>query len=105
MYEASAGLIILAMAILYVRKQRKFAGQLFLSFMILYLIFRTLNEALRGDAVHNYIFNLSQTQFLNIILIFFAVVVYCLKLKTVKEETKRRQTHFLTYRVQKINRE
>jgi phosphatidylglycerol:prolipoprotein diacylglycerol transferase len=103
LYEAFSGLIILAVVILFVRKHKKFKGQLFLAFMILYLIVRTLNEALRGDAVHNYIFNLSQTQFLNIILIFFAVVVYWLKLKAVKEETKKRQTNFPTYRVQKIN--
>lgn len=101
LYEASAGLIILAVATLFVRKQRKFAGQLFLSFMILYLIVRTLNEALRGDAVHNYIFNLSQTQFLNIILIFFAVVVYCLKLKAVKEDTGKFIGKFISFKFSK----
>jgi phosphatidylglycerol:prolipoprotein diacylglycerol transferase len=81
LYEAFSGLIILAVAILYVRKHRKFEGQLFLSFMILYLIARIINEVLRGDAVHNYIFNSTQTQFLNIIFIFFACVVYWMKLK------------------------
>jgi len=84
LYEAFSGLIILAIAILYVPKHRKFEGQLFLSFMTLYLIGRTLNEAFRGDAVHNYIFNLSQTQFLNIIFIFLAILVYWMKAKAVK---------------------
>jgi len=87
LYEAFSGLIILAIIMLYVPKHRKFEGQLFLSFMILYLIARTLNEAFRGDAVHNYIFNLSQTQFLNIIFIFFAILVYWMKLKAVKIKT------------------
>ena len=84
LYEAFSGLIILAVVILYVRKHRIFDGQLFLSFMILYLIARTFNEALRGDAVHNYIFHLTQTQFLNIMLIFFVVVIYRLKWKVRK---------------------
>ena len=87
LYEAFSGLIILAIAILYVPKHRKFEGQLFLSFMTLYLIGRTLNEAFRGDAVHNYIFNLSQTQFLNIIFIFLAILVYWMKVKAVKIRT------------------
>ncbi len=87
LYEALSGLFILAIVILYVRKHRKFEGQLFLSFMILYLIARTLNEVLRGDEVHNYIFNLTQTQFFNIIIIFFAIVVYRMKLKAVKIST------------------
>ena len=86
LYEAFSGLIILAVVILYVRKRTKFDGQLFLSFMILYLIARTFNEALRGDAAHNYIFHLTQTQFLNILLIFFAVAVYGMK----RKKSKRR---------------
>jgi len=88
LYEAFSGLIILAVVILFVgkRKHKKFDGQLFLSFMILYLVFRTFNEALRGDAVHNYIFHLSQTQFLNILLIVFAVVVYGMKWKKSKRQ-------------------
>ena len=84
LYEAFSGLIILTVVILYVRKHKIFDGQLFLSFMILYLIARTFNETLRGDAAHNYIFNLTQTQFLNIMLIFFAVVIYWMKWKKSK---------------------
>ncbi len=86
LYEAHSGLIILAVVILYVRKHRIFDGQKFLSFMILYLMVRTFNEVLRGDAVHNYIFHLTQTQFLNILLIFFAVVIYGMK----RKKSKRR---------------
>lgn len=57
--------------------------------MILYLIARTFNEALRGDAVHDYIFHLTQTQFLNILLIFFAAAVYGLKWKQSKGKEKK----------------
>jgi phosphatidylglycerol:prolipoprotein diacylglycerol transferase len=89
LYEAFSGLIILAVVILFVRKHRIFDGQLFLSFMILYLIARTFNEALRGDAVHDYIFHLTQTQFLNILLIFFAAAVYGLKWKQSKGKEKK----------------
>jgi phosphatidylglycerol:prolipoprotein diacylglycerol transferase len=89
LYEALSGLIILAVVILFVRKHSIFAGQLFLSFMILYLIFRTFNEALRGDVVHNYIFHLTQTQFLNILLIFFAVGVYGMKWKKSKRKERK----------------
>lgn len=87
LYEAFSGLIILAVVLLFVGKYKKFEGQLFLSFIILYLIFRTFNEVLRGDAVHNYIFHLSQTQFLNILFIFFAVVIYRMKWKKREWET------------------
>ncbi len=78
LYEAFAGLILLAAALFLVRKLkgRPFDGRLFLIFLSLYLLARTVNESLRGDALHNYIFNLTQTQFLNILLIAFAAVVY-----------------------------
>jgi phosphatidylglycerol:prolipoprotein diacylglycerol transferase len=76
LYEAFSGLIILAVLILINRKHKGFEGQLFLSFMILYLGFRTFNEGLRGDVAFNYVFHLSQTQFLNILLIAFAALVY-----------------------------
>lgn len=76
LYEAFSGLLILAVVILIMRKHKMFEGQFFLSFMILYLGFRTFNEALRGDVEFNYVFHLSQTQFLNILLITFAALVY-----------------------------
>lgn len=87
LYEAFSGLIILAIVLLYMRKHRKFEGQLFLSFMILYLVARTINEIMRGDTVHDYIFSLTQTQFFNFILIILAVVVYRVKWKAVKIPT------------------
>jgi len=84
LYEAFSSLIILALTILFVRKYRKFEGQLFLSFMILYLTARTLNESLRGDVAHNFILKLSQTQFLSIIFVFIAILVYWIKLQALK---------------------
>lgn len=84
LYEAFSGLIILGVVILIMRKHKRFAGQFFLSFMILYIAFRTFNEMLRGDVEFNYPFHLSQTQFLNILLIAFAALVYWKKLKARK---------------------
>lgn len=75
LYEGFFGIIILVILLL-VRRRRKFAGQVFLSFVILYLFVRTLNDVLRGDVTHNYIFNLSQTQLLSIIFGLLAVLIY-----------------------------
>jgi len=86
LYEAFSSIIILAVTILYVRKNRKFDGQLFLSFIILYLITRTLNESIRGDVAHNLILKLSQTQFLSIIFIFIAIFVFWIKLQASKSK-------------------
>lgn len=81
LYEAFSGLFIFIVVILIWRKHKRFAGQLFLSFIILYLGFRIFNEVLRGDAEFNYIFRLSQTQFLNILLIAFAALIYWKRLR------------------------
>jgi len=86
-YESLAGVIIFVV-LLVILKHRKFEGQVFLSFVILYSIVRILNDAVRGDALLNYVFNLSQTQFLSIIFGLTAVLIYYLKLRAMKNEAK-----------------
>lgn len=75
LYESFFGLIVF-IVFLIIRKRRKFPGQIFLLFLTLYLLFRILNDIFRGDITHNYIFNLSQTQLIGVILILAAIIAY-----------------------------
>ena len=84
LYEASAGIIVLILTWIIVNKKRSFDGQYFLTFILLYIAFRTVNEVFRGDSILNYIFGFSQTQFIGLLLIFIGVVVYWFRLKDVK---------------------
>ncbi len=89
LYEALSGLIIFIILLMLIRRERKFNGQLFLSFIILYLIVRILNDVFRGDTLHNYLFNLSQTQLFSIMLGIIAVFVYWIKLRSKTLEPRR----------------
>lgn len=86
LYEGFSSLIILTVIISFARKHHKFEGQLFLSYMILFLTARAHNESLRGDVSHDFILKLSQTQFVLIIMILMAILVYWRKLHTQKTQ-------------------
>lgn len=75
LYESFFGMAAFII-LLVVRKRRKFPGQIFLLFLTLYLLFRAFNDIFRGDVTHDYIFNLSQTQLLGIILSLAAIITY-----------------------------
>ncbi len=81
LYEALSGLIILTVLLFVQRRESKFDGQLFLSFIILYLFVRILNDAFRGDALDSYFSILSQTQLFSIMCGLVAVLVYWMKLR------------------------
>ncbi len=84
LYEAFTGLILFFITLIALQKRRKFDGQLFLSYMILYLAFRATNEMFRGDAIQNYFFSLSQTQFIGIIIVLIGIFIYWLKMRDIK---------------------
>ncbi|HFX17918.1 MAG TPA: prolipoprotein diacylglyceryl transferase, partial [Flavobacteriales bacterium] len=84
-YEIGALLIILIIIHL-IKKTQTFKGQLFLSYIILYAIARSVLEIFRGDMrgfiIEDY---LSHSQFIGIILIIGTVIIYQkLKYKQVK---------------------
>jgi phosphatidylglycerol:prolipoprotein diacylglycerol transferase len=85
LYEIGALLIILIIIHL-IKKTQTFKGQLFLSYIILYAIARSVLEIFRGDMrgfiIEDY---LSHSQFIGIILIIGTVIIYQkLKYKQVK---------------------
>jgi phosphatidylglycerol:prolipoprotein diacylglycerol transferase len=84
LYEAFSSLIVLAIIMVIIRKNPKFTGELFLSFMILFLSARTLNESLRGDVAHDFFLNLSRTQIIGVIFVLCAFLAYGIKLHTSK---------------------
>lgn len=81
LYE-SGFIFALMGALLLLRRNKKFDGQLFLSYLIAYSIGRSLLEFLRGDEERGYIIQdiLSHSQFISIIVIVGALYFY-VKLK------------------------
>ncbi|MEJ2004919.1 MAG: prolipoprotein diacylglyceryl transferase [Cyclobacteriaceae bacterium] len=75
----SAGMIaIIGLILLYVKSHRKFHGQVFLLYLILYGIGRSVVEIFRGDESRGYIIDgiLSHSQFISILVIAAAVYFY-----------------------------
>jgi len=75
LYSAFMLLTILVILLLVKRKQR-FAGQLFLLYLILYALGRSVIEEFRGDEERGFVFNgfLSHSQFIALVL--FTVALY-----------------------------
>jgi len=75
----SAGMILLiAIVLLYVKSHRRFHGQVFLLYLILYGFGRSVVEIFRGDTSRGYVIEglLSHSQFISIIVIAAAVYFY-----------------------------
>lgn len=73
------GINLLIIAVLVVLSRRKaFAGQLFLVYIVLYAIGRSINEIYRGDEARGFVMGgaLSHSQFIAIILFAIAVFVW-----------------------------
>lgn len=75
-----AGYIFLVMVTLLIIKSRfqKFYGQLFLLYLMLYAVGRSVLEIFRGDVARGFIVNgyLSHSQFIALVVVAVAVVVY-----------------------------
>lgn len=75
LYESLTGLSIFA-ALMFIWSRRKFEGQVFLSFWILYGVARSLLEIIRDDAERGTVGNLSTSQFIGIVTALIAVPFY-----------------------------
>lgn len=84
LYEASA-LILLAVALLIIKKHQQFNGQIFLLYISFYAISRSVLELFRGDnrgyIIENWV---SHSQFIAILILITALTFY-LKLKTINK--------------------
>jgi phosphatidylglycerol:prolipoprotein diacylglycerol transferase len=65
-------------ALLIIKRNKKFDGQLFLIYLIAYSVGRNLLEFLRGDEARGYLIQdiLSHSQFISIIVIAVAIYFY-----------------------------
>jgi phosphatidylglycerol---prolipoprotein diacylglyceryl transferase len=74
-----AGLnFIIFLVLIFIRRNKKFTGQVLLSYMIIYGIVRSILEIFRGDAVRGYVIPeiLTTSQFISSIFVFLAIVSY-----------------------------
>jgi phosphatidylglycerol---prolipoprotein diacylglyceryl transferase len=69
--------------LLYIRNKKKFHGQLFLSYLLLYAVGRFAIEYFRGDLERGFIIQdyLSHSQFLAALIFIFVLLLYLKKLK------------------------
>jgi len=76
-------IFIIMMILLFIRKRRKFYGQLFLLYIILYAIGRSVLEIYRGDSARGFIIEdyLSHSQFIALILLGAGIYIYTLLAK------------------------
>ncbi|MFC1496576.1 prolipoprotein diacylglyceryl transferase [Candidatus Margulisiibacteriota bacterium] len=82
-YASLSGLTIF-MILLALRKNKKFKGQLFSIGLILYSIYRFLNEFLRVNP--KYILGMSEAQIISIIALIFGVILYAILYRREKEK-------------------
>ncbi|MFW5760488.1 MAG: prolipoprotein diacylglyceryl transferase [Cyclobacteriaceae bacterium] len=77
LYEVFMLLVIFA-AISVIRKRKQFEGQLFLVYIILYAIGRSIIEIFRGDEIRGFVLDgiISHSQFISIIIIAIAAYFY-----------------------------
>ncbi len=68
--------------LMYVKRRQEFPGQLFLTYLILYSIGRSVIEIFRGDEERGYLIDgvISNSQFISLIIFFIAIYFY-VKLK------------------------
>ena len=71
-----------------IRKGKKFDGQVFLVYLILYSISRSILEIFRGDSVRGFIIpdRFSTSQLISAILVFIAIILYAHLRKKTKQE-------------------
>lgn len=79
----AAGILLIATFMLLYRKNKKFNGELFLIYAILYGILRFVTENYRGDESRGYVIDgvLTHSQLIAIIIIIVAFIVYVNRMK------------------------
>lgn len=86
LFEAAGELVIFGVLFLF-RKKKKFEGEVFLLYIILYPILRSVLETFRGDAVRGFIVEgvLSTSQFISILWVVVALLVWQFQLRREKK--------------------
>ncbi|OGP17036.1 MAG: prolipoprotein diacylglyceryl transferase [Deltaproteobacteria bacterium RIFCSPLOWO2_12_FULL_50_11] len=66
-----------------IRRHQRFSGQIFLSYLVLYAIARSILEVFRGDKIRGFLIEglLSTSQFISGLLVIFAIILYIYLLK------------------------
>lgn len=84
LYESSA-LLILFLGLLWVFKNRKFEGQVTLTYFMAYPIIRSLVEIYRGDVIRGFVIDgvISTSQFISILVFVAALITLVIRLKQV----------------------
>ncbi|MEQ8477152.1 prolipoprotein diacylglyceryl transferase [Fulvivirga sp.] len=88
----SSGMILLILLILLIiKKYQKFEGQLFLSYLILYAIGRSIIEEFRGDLSRGFVIDgyLSNSQFISLIIVSVTLYFYLRLIKKGKVINKK----------------
>ncbi len=89
LYEA-AGLFVILMGLLWTFKNRKFLGQVSLTYFMSYPIVRSVIEIYRGDKVRGFLIDdvLSTSQFISILMFSAALAAMIIRLKKVNATRK-----------------
>lgn len=85
LYE-SAALFILFAGLLWIFRTRKFQGQVFLTYLMIYPIIRSVVEVFRGDEIRGFVIDnvLSTSQFISIFIFLGAAVLLAVRMKSVR---------------------
>ena len=84
------GNLLIFFIIMYLFRKKKFTGKLLAVYVTLYAPMRFVLEFFRGDKIRGFIFGLSTSQFISVILL-GAVVAYC-AVKLIMKKTKKEET-------------
>lgn len=77
LFDIGINMIILA-TVLILRKKKKFEGQLFLIYIAMYAVGRSINEMYRGDEARGYVIDgiLTHSQFIALVLLAVTVMIW-----------------------------
>lgn len=80
-YESTMGFVIF-LSLMFLWRRRRFEGQIFLAFGVLYGIGRALLETIRDDAERGVVAGMSTSMFLGIVTALLAAALYVYRMKT-----------------------
>jgi phosphatidylglycerol:prolipoprotein diacylglycerol transferase len=85
LYEASA-LFVLTAGLVWIHRNRKFEGQVFLTYLFAYPLIRSLIEIYRGDTIRGFVIDgwLSTSQFISILIVGIACIIFAARYKQLK---------------------
>ena len=77
LYESLAGIVLFGILV-FSFKHRKFNGQVFFTYLLLYSVFRFMNEFLRGDEIRGVYGSLSTSQWIGVIIAPVSIIILIL---------------------------